>query len=663
MNQLPYLFWLNFGSKSTLLLFFYLLALFNTSAQLATKKANKSDVDWSVYASTNKSTKFSAVDQVNASNFKDLRVAWVWQSIDQPLLDADSTLRTWKNESTPLKIGKVLYTSTSLSQVAAIDAWSGKTIWQYNPETYKHGHPPNMGFLNRGLAYWVKGTDKRLYIATGDGYLIAINASTGKPVKSFGEDGKIDLTKGLRRTIERQDYGVTSPPIICNNTIIVGSNVSDNPRKEAMPPGDVRGFNVQTGKLLWIFESVPRNGASGSDTWEGETWKNTGGTNVWTWMSCDETLGYVYLPFGTPSNDFYGGKRHGDNLFAESLVALDVKTGKRIWHYQMVHHGLWDYDLPAAPVLADLVIDGKKRKLLAQITKQGFVFVLDRVNGKPIWPIDEKQVPASRTPGEKTATTQPFPTKPAPVDRQGIGLNDLIDFTPELKKLATDTLHLYDYGPLYTPPTEKGTVVLPGLVGGGSWSGAAVHPTKGILYVPSVTKPVIIRLVKMQRDSSSFMGLRMLDKFAGPEELPLIKPPYGRITAIDLKSGKHLWIQPVGNGPVNHPLLKELKLKNLGSPDRNHLLLTETLLLAAQEGEGKYRPSPLGNGIDNYSKTKEPFLRAFDPENGNLIGEISLPTNASGAPISYTANGRQFIVITIGGASQKAELIALTLPD
>ena len=582
----------------------------------------------------------------------------------QPLLDADSTLRTWKNESTPLKIGDVLYTSTSLSQVAAINAKDGTTIWQYNPGAYKSGSPPNMGFVHRGLAYWKSGTDKRVYIATGDAFLIAVNCKTGKPVETFGDQGSIDLTKGLRRGIDRMNYGVTSPPLVCNKVIVVGSNIVDYPATAAMPPGDVRGFDARTGRLLWTFESVPQNHEFGSDTWENNSWKNTGNTNVWTWMSCDEKLGYVYLPFGTPSNDFYGGKRHGDNLFGESIVALDVKTGRRIWHYQTVHHGLWDYDLPAAPVLADVTLNSKKRKILAQVTKQGFVFVLDRVNGKPVWPVEERPVTSSSIPGEKTSATQPYPTNPKPFELQGIDTSDLIDFTPELKALAANMLTKYDFGSLFTPPSEKGTLILPGNVGGASWSGAALDPIKGVLYVPSISKPAVLRLINMNPGNTDYyIGYFALDEFAGPDDLPLVKPPYGRITAIDLTTGKHLWMQPVGIGPANHPLLKNLGLTNLGSPERNHILLTKTLLLAAQEGGGTYRPSPFQNGMSIYSESKDPCLRAFDPQTGKLIGEILLPTNANGAPITYTVKGKQFIVIPIGGASQKAELVALALPD
>jgi len=623
----------------------------------------KKDIDWPMYASSHYSTKYADARMINASNFKDLTIAWYWSSIDQPLLQKDTSIRTWLNESTPTKIGNRLYTTTSLSQVAAIDAMSGKTIWQYDPQSWQHTRPPNMGFVNRGLAYWTRKKEERIYIGTGDGYLIALDCESGKPVNSFGNGGKIDLTQGLHRNVERKNYGITSPPLICKDVIIVGSSILDFPGTDSMPPGDVRGFDAATGKLLWTFESVPQQGSFGNNTWEDDSWKYTGNTNVWTWMSCDESLGYAYLPFSTPTNDFYGGKRHGDNLFGESIVCVDVKTGKRIWHYQTVHHGLWDYDLPAAPILADITISNRKRKILAQVTKQGFVFVLDRVTGKPIWPIIERPVPASMITGEKTSATQPFPTLPLPFDRQGIDTADLADFTPEIKKIAIDMLSAFDHGPLYTPPTEKGIVALPGMVGGGSWAGAALDPVSGILYVPSVTKAAVIRLFRNTSINGDYAGSWNLQEFLGPGKLPLIKPPYGRITAIDLKTGKHLWMTPVGKGPIEHPMLRQLGLKELGSPERNHILLTPTLLIAGQEGKSVYTLANTENGLDAYNEPEHPCLRAFDPTSGHLLGEIPLPANASGAPITYMIHGKQFIIVPVGGGSQKAGIVALTLPE
>jgi quinoprotein glucose dehydrogenase len=350
--------------------------------------------------------------------FQAPEVAWTWRSAEEAIAKANPDLKTWVWESTPLMVDGVLYVSTSLSQVAAIDAATGKTRWVYDPETWKNGTPSNNGFVHRGVAYWADGDDQRILFGTGDGYLICLNAQTGKPISTFGEQGRIDLTQGLGRPVDRRLYGVSSPPIICRDVVVMGSKVHDVPLAKEMPPGDVRGFDVRTGKQQWLFRSVPREGEFGNETWDQGSWKTTGGANVWTLMSADEALGYVYLPFSTPSNDFFGGQRPGNGLFGESLVCLDAPTGKRIWHFQVVHHGLWDYDLPAAPNLIDIRVNGKPVKAVAQVSKQGFLYVFDRVTGEPIWPIEERPVPQSTVPGERTSPTQPFPTKPAPFDRE-----------------------------------------------------------------------------------------------------------------------------------------------------------------------------------------------------------------------------------------------------
>jgi glucose dehydrogenase len=364
------------------------------------------------------SSKYSPLAQIGRDNFKRLRVAWTWRSAEEAIAKANPDLKTWVWESTPLMVDGVLYVSTSLSQVAAIDAATGKIRWVYDPETWKNGTPSNNGFVHRGVAYWADGDDQRILFGTGDGYLICLNAQTGKPISTFGEQGRIDLTQGLGRPVDRRLYGVSSPPIICRDVVVMGSKVHDVPLAKEMPPGDVRGFDVRTGKQQWLFRSVPREGEFGNETWDQGSWKTTGGANVWTLMSADEALGYVYLPFSTPSNDFFGGQRPGNGLFGESLVCLDAPTGKRIWHFQVVHHGLWDYDLPAAPNLIDIRVNGKPVKAVAQVSKQGFLYVFDRVTGEPIWPIEERPVPQSTVPGERTSPTQPFPTKPAPFDRQ-----------------------------------------------------------------------------------------------------------------------------------------------------------------------------------------------------------------------------------------------------
>jgi quinoprotein glucose dehydrogenase len=627
--------------------------------------------EWRFYASDRAGTKFSSLDQIDATNVGGLRVAWRWVSIDERLRTSDARLWTWKNEATPLMASGTLYTSTSLSQVAAIDPVSGQTRWIYDPETYKAGSPPGSGFVHRGVALWEAEGDRRIIIATGDAYLIALHAATGNPIREFGDRGRVDLTKELRREVDRALYGVTSPPTICRNTIVVGSSILDIDGSSTvafpkrMPPGDVRGYDVRTGTLRWRFESVPQADAPGAETWEQDSWKDGGDTNVWSLMSCDENLGYVYLPFGTATNDYYGGRRPGDNLFAESVVALNAETGRRVWHFQAVHHGLWDYDLPAAPNLVDITVDGRLIRAAAQVSKQGFVYVFDRISGKPVWPIEDRAVPMSRVPGETTSRTQPFPTKPHPFDRQGLTPHDLIDFTPQLRDAALAIVKEYDHGPLFTPPSERGTITLPGVLGGASWAGAAVHPRKGILYVSSVTNPAILT-VRRSDDASPDYPFTGVLRFGpdGPQDLPLVKPPYGRITAIDLNTGAHLWMRPIGEGPRNHPAVRHLQLPDLGWPFRSFALLTPSLLFVAQEGPVvRVRGvSPRGNAIEPETGVLDPALVALNPHDGKVVAKITLPGNATGAPMTYSVGRKQYIVVPIGGASQRGELVALSLP-
>jgi glucose dehydrogenase len=638
--------------------FFFLLMAVSAALVPAAVSGRKSapsttpSGEWRVYGADPAGSRYRPLDQINPDNFKSLRVVWRWDSPDNAILKTRPDLRPGPNEATPLMAGGVLYTSTSMSQVAAIDAATGKTLWVHDPHSYGFGH------AHRGVAYWEArrkggGLDRRILIGTGDSYLIALDAGTGKPVRSFGKDGRVDLTLGLRRPVNRKLVYVSSPPIVCGDVVVVGGSVDDFQDRREMPPGDVRGFDVRTGKQLWTFHTVPQEGEFGNETWEDGSWKYTGNTNVWTVMSCDPELGYVYLPVSTPTNDWYGGHRKGDNLFAESLVCLDVKTGRRVWHFQIVHHGVWDYDLPCAPNLIDVTLDGRRIKAVAQVTKQAFCFVFDRVTGKPLWPIQERPVPQSTMPGEKTSPTQPFPTKPAPFDRQGATVDDLIDYTPELRKEAEEILKGWVHGPLYTPPTTKRTILMPGWVGGASWAGAAADPETGFLYVPSITNPMWLALEKppsMFADVDYKIGENGY-RIAGPQGLPLFKGPYGRVTAINLNTGEHAWMAVQGEGPRNHPALKGLDLPPLGIYHRTYVMVTKTLLLATQEGGWFGQETP----------TEPAKLRAFDKATGKLLGEVDLPTHPTGAPITYMAAGKQYVVIPVGGTHRPAELIALAL--
>ena len=397
--------------------------------------------EWPAYAGTYAAARYSPLAQIDRTNAKDLRVVWRWKSPDHAIKDSNPKVGpTRANESTPVMVGDTLYTSTTLSQVAAIDAETGKTKWVFDPKVYENGLgiPANDGWLHRGVAYWRNGGDERVVILTAFAHMIVLDAKTGKPVATFGSNGWVDLAQGLRRPFGRNYYTMTSPPVIVRGVIVVGSSVLDWWGMRPAPPGDVRGFDVATGRLLWTFHTVAQEGEAGVESWEKESWKEAGGANVWAPMSADEELGYVYLPVSTPTNDYYGGDRPGDGLYGDSLVCLDAATGKKVWHYQLVHHGLWDYDPPAAPNLIDIVVGGQPIKAVAQVTKQAFVYVFDRVTGKPVWPIEERPVPASKVPSESASKTQPFPTKPAPIDIQGLRDEDLIDLTPEIHKEAID---------------------------------------------------------------------------------------------------------------------------------------------------------------------------------------------------------------------------------
>ena len=560
----------------------------------------------------------------------------------------------------------VLYVSTSLSQVAAIDAATGKTRWVYDPETWKNGTPSNNGFVHRGVAYWTDGIDRRLLCIRG-AYLFALNPETGEPYAAFGDQGKLDLTPGLGPLLARFTWG--SPALMVRDVIVVGASLpdQDRPVRKEGAPGDVRGYDVRTGRHLWTFHIIPREGEPGVETWEDGSWGYTGGGNVWASMSADEELGYVYLPTTSPTNDPYGGHRRGDNLYSsvarlprrenrKARLALSARSPRTVGLRQS----------PTAPILGDITVGGRTIKAVVQVTKQAFAYVFDRVTGEPVWPIEERPVPQSTVPGEKTSPTQPFPTKPPPFDRQGISVDDLIDFTPELRKQALAVLEKYTYGPLFTPPSlQKPTILMPGVAGGASWS-CALRPETGTLYIPSITLPFAATMEKSPVPHADYIGtMAPVETIQG---VPLWKPLYGRITAIDLNTGR----SPL-DGPDGRPDAKQSRVTTAWASAprraaRGHVLLTKTLLIIGQEGTTQRESSPqretsadLGSVMVPNFAIHDPNLRVYDKATGKVVGEVALPRNATGAPMSYMLNGKQFIVVPTGGANLPAELIALCL--
>ena len=615
--------------------------------------------EWRFYGGDSGSTKYSALDQINRENVKNLRIAWRWKT------DNFGPNPEFYYEATPLMVKGVLYTTAGYRRaVAAIDAASGETLWVYRIDEGKRWENAPRRNSGRGVAYWTDGTQERIFLISPGYHLVALDAKTGIPIPDFGNKGVVDLKQGLDRPVDPIEgaIGSSSPPIIVRDVVVVGAALvtGNAPKSKENVPGFIRGYDVRTGKRLWIFHTIPLPGELGHETWEGDSWRYTGNTGAWTLLTADEELGYVYLPVEDATGDYYGGHRLGNNLFSASLVCLDIKTGKRIWHYQLVHHDIWDYDLPAPPMLVDITVGGRAIQAVAQVTKQAFTYVFDRVTGQPVWPIEERPVGRSEVPAERAALTQPFPTRPAPFDLQGITVNDLIDFTPELRAEAIKIASQYRLGPLYTPPSRaenadgtKGTLTVPGPGGGADWDSGAVDAETGILYVTSMTMPTLRALGPSPQSDMNFVNRAPgseAGEVKGPQGLPLTKPPWGRITAIDLNTGDHLWMIPNGETPdevKNHPALQGLNIPKTGKQIRGGLLVTKTLLFAGA----------------NRRLYGEPILQAFDKRTGERIAAIELPAVTTGVPMTYLLNGKQYIVVAVGGQNHPGELVALTLPS
>lgn len=621
--------------------------------------------EWRSYAGDPGSTRYAPLDQINEKNVKDLELAWRWDSVDDRLKDTVKNVRPSYFKNTPLMVDGILYITTPMQQIAAVDPGTGETLWVFDTESYE-GNVRRGASQHRGLSYWTDGVDQRLFIATRNRRLYSIDAKTGEPDTRFGDKGWVDLGKGLDVPIEETQLRFSAPPAIVGDTVVLGCLLPDEASNPNIAPGHVRGFDARTGAQKWIFYTIPRPGQFGNETWEDDSWKMAGAANTWSMMSVDPELGLVYCPTGTPANDFYGGHRHGNGLFAECVIALDADTGERVWHFQGVHHGLWDYDFPAAPILVDIRVDGRPIKALVQVSKQGFAYVLNRETGEPVWPIEERPVPQSDVPGEKTSPTQPFPTKPPAYERQGITEDDIIDFTPKIHQDALEFVKDYTMGPLFTPPSvvnEDGqtgaTIQLPGAAGGANWGSACVDPETGRLFVQSATQPSLAGVLTPDPNLSKFRYKRGGPwLLAGPNKLPITKPPYGRITAIDLNKGEILWQVAHGNGPRDHPLLKDLDLPPLGWGSNSFLsasgpVATKTLVFFSQ--------AAVDPGTGEYLK-EHGYLRAFDKDSGEVLWEENLPLLPYAVPMTYMYQGKQYVVVAAGGAGDPAAVFAYALP-
>ena len=604
--------------------------------------------EWPFFAGDQAGSHYSPLDKITAANVKQLAVAWEWRTGDKALTKYGTRPGTFAN--TPLMIDGVLYLSTPYNVVAALNATTGEELWRYDPKAYEDGQPPNgTGYTHRGVAAWRDSSTGALRIVLNSRYrLIELDAKTGAPITAFGKNGIVDLSEGLVWAINKKHYTNTSPPIVFKDLIILGNGVGDRLTYKNDPPGDVRAFSARTGKLVWTFHTIPQKGEFGNNTWDNGSWQFTGHTNVWAPMSVDVERGLLYMPVSTPSNDYYGGRRPGQNLFGESIVCLDANTGVRKWHFQIVHHGLWDYDPASAPSLVTMTVDGKKIDAVVQLTKQGFAFVFDRVTGQPVWPIEERAVPRSDVPGEASWPTQPFPTKPPAFESQGVTLDDAFDLTPALKTAAQAELKKYRLGPLYSPPSLQGTVVLPGVIGGANWGGAAFDPETGRLYVRTTRQPAIFKLESFDKSKQPADRLDEVDAEyvnRGPSTsvngVPILKPPYGNLSAIDLSSGTIAWKSVFGDSPE----LRELEaLKGAALPDR----------LGAPGAHGVIvtKGGLIFGGGDN-------SLYAFDKITGKEVFRFPLDRPTTATPMTYLdANGRQMIVMAAGRGDDTA-LIAL----
>jgi quinoprotein glucose dehydrogenase len=659
------------------------------------------DTEWRSYAADKANTRYSPLDQINADNFNDLEIAWSVKT------DVFGARKEYQFEPTPLLVkGRLFLPAGSRRDCVALDAATGELLWMHRVDEGQRALNSPRQLSGHGVSYWTDGTMERILYVTIGYQLVSLDANTGIPDPNFGTNGIVDLKKDFDQEldVDTADVGLHATPMVARDTVVVGAahTAGDVPAVRKNVKGYIRGFDVRTGKRKWIFHTIPRKGEFGYDTWLNGDADEAGNAGAWAEMSADEELGLVYVPVELPTGDEMGMFRRGNALFGESLVALDLETGQRRWHYQMVHHGLWDRDIPCAPILCDIPVNGRTVKALAQPTKQAFLYVLDRETGKPIWPIVERKVERGDVPGEWYSPTQPVPSKPPAYDVQGVTEDDLIDFTPALRAKAVEFVKSYKIGPLFTPPTVSkpgrwGTISSPGVQGGTNWPGGCYDPETHMVYVYSKTQPSLMGIVpnadpkvsefpqvhgvagrearampamgstrpRMPNMEAPPAGAPAGGKPAGASKgpppgflavdgLPLLKPPYGRITAIDLSKGDLAWQVAHGETPDNvrnHPALKGLKIPRTGRAGNLGPLVTKTLVIC---GEAGFYTNEYG--------IRGAMLRAYDKATGEEKGAVYMTAPQSGSPMTYRLKGRQYIVVATGGGNASAELVAYRLP-
>ena len=620
--------------------------------------------EWRYWGADAASSRYSPLDQIDASNFENLEVAWIWRADNYNGPSPQRMLR-----ATPIYVDGTLYSVAGNRRTAvAIDPATGETLWAFREPTTKRWEDSMRKDYGKGVAYAEVNGRPMIYLVTPAFFLHALDPQTGRPITSFGDGGTVDLLGDLGRWDPHPSDGIpfevgyitnSSPPIVVNGVVVVGNSHEQGYYQYLQEnlPGNILAYDAGTGEHLWTFNVIPQEGEFGNDTWENDAWKWTGNVSAWAPLSADPELGLVYVVTDPPPVDYYGGFHPGDNLFSTSILALDVQTGERRWHFQTVHHDVWNYDNPTAPNLVDITVDGREIKALVQTTKQGWAYVFDRETGEPVWPIEERPVPQSNVPGEKLSPTQPFVTRPAPFEMQGITEDDLIDFTPELRAQALEIVEEFRLGPLFNPPMLEDddggpSIHCPGANGGANIpGGAAVDPETGILYVASTRGCSAPRLFPgVERDENSNVDWVTLGPGGarGPRGLPLVKPPYGSITAIDLNTGDHLWQIPNGDTPDrirNHPLLEGVDIGNTGSPAHATKLITKTLLMYG-EGRGA-----------------APVFRAVDKMTGEELGAIDLPGSTMTAPMTYMHEGQQYLAMAVRMPDGGYALVALRLPE